>query len=232
MRAESYYNNKTKKRDSLRLSRIARNMKKVEQFLNHWEAHQLCLHPTDTVPGISFNPASTSALEKVIKIKGRAEEKPYVSLIADLETALRFWRYPPQKVLSILEKFWPGPLSVVLKASAFAPKCLVSKDGYLALRCPKIADHPWMKDVLRQLNRPFPTTSVNISGQLPTTNWDDAVLFAKKFEEFFIPTVERASRSLMDTPPTPSTIVKFEDDGQFSILRRGVLTEEVLKYAK
>ena len=66
----------------------------AEAFLGAFQQGRTCLHPTDSVPGLTFDPTSASAIENFFSVKGRGE-KGFVCLSSSLETALNFWQPLP-----------------------------------------------------------------------------------------------------------------------------------------
>lgn len=195
----------------------------TKDFLTAWNSGQVCIHPTDTLPGLSFNPLLPSSKKLLFKIKQRESSKPPVSLIGSLDKALIFWQPLSSLWLQLLKAVWPGPVTIIAKASDQAPTALVSDDGFLALRLPNLSNNKsWLKEVLEAIETPFPTTSVNISGFPPCTTWQDATETFQK-NEVYIPQWQTTDSQFLDLP---STIVKIENDHSYKIIRSGALAEQ------
>ncbi len=193
-----------------------------EQFLSALQAEQICLHPTDTLPGLTFNPHSHRSIEQLAAIKKRGNSKNFIGLVFNLAAASEFWLPLPINWLNFLNRAWPGPLSVVWHASPKAPGVMVSAEGTICLRVAKFspADR-WMDEVLRQLTYPLPTTSVNISGQSSLVARDELLAFAGN-NGVFVPAGLGAMS--FDAPPVPSTVLRIIDENNFEILRDGAVS--------
>ncbi|MES2746306.1 MAG: Sua5/YciO/YrdC/YwlC family protein, partial [Bdellovibrionota bacterium] len=150
----------------------------TEAFAKAWLGGKVCLHPTDTLPGLSFHPELKSAEEDFMAIKERPDDKRPISLIADRALTNRYWQTLPPLWDKALQKLWPSSLSVIWLASDACPKSLVAIDGTTAFRLPQwTQDKLWMRDLLLKVNLPFPSSSVNRSGETAEVSWAGAVAF-------------------------------------------------------
>ena len=205
-------------------------MVSIEDYANAWLAGKVCLHPTDTVPGLSFNPHQTRAEESFIALKGRTPGKSPISLIASWEVASRCWRPLPGRWEEILRDLWPSPLSVVWQASAKCPTPLIAADGTACLRMPEwTQDSAWMHTLLVRLNSPFPSSSVNLSGNPGLNDWNAALAFLKDKDNVYAPRLTpRQIESYAERPQKPSTVIRIEEDGSWDIVREGMLTRSAI----
>lgn len=138
--------------------------------INHPEAIQqavalvksggLIAFPTDTVYGIGVSAFQTDAIERLYLVKGRSVQKAIPILLADAENALRITPPLSPDVLKLTERFWPGPLTLVLPLLPSLPENL-SPTPTIGLRVP---DHPFTRELLRHTG-PLAATSANLSGQ-------------------------------------------------------------------
>ena len=167
--------------------------------------------PTDTVYGFSgavdlrgADPFQTD--RKIREIKGRGEEKPFIHLIARPED-ISFYidcRLPPA-----LLRHWPGALTVIVPVRGDSP--LSGGLPTVAFRCPGDA---WLRDVVSRTGRPVYSTSVNRSGQPVLQRVDDiCAAFAHAVD---LVVTDGDSGSAL-----PSTVVRLEADGGFSVVRQG-----------
>ena len=100
---------------------------------------ELVAVPTETVYGLAGNGLDATAVEKIYEIKGRPEVKP-LSLMVSGKTAMsKYCEAVPKQAKRLAEKFWPGPLTIVLKAKDIVPDIVRAGGETVALRCP---DHP------------------------------------------------------------------------------------------
>ena len=192
----------------------------AHEFIAALHAGRACLHPTDTLPGLTFDPSSPAGRRAVDEIKGRAEEKPFLALVCSLAKARRFFAPLPPAWDRALGELWPGPLSVVWQASPKAPAALVATDGTMGLRVPRLpVESAWFRAVLEGVGVPLPTTSVNRSGEPPARSFDDAAVRLTGHGNAFVP----RWAGLPPTGEQPSTIVQLFADGRFKVLRQGAL---------
>jgi L-threonylcarbamoyladenylate synthase len=120
--------------------------------------------PTDTVYGIAASLAHAAALERIYEIKGRAERMPLPVLVSSIE-ALSHLVYVDDAVIPLLDAFWPGPLTVVLPASAHVPEKVIGPGRTVGVRLP---NHPIAIEVIDKAGGAIACTSANLSGEEPS----------------------------------------------------------------
>ncbi|MDO8957125.1 MAG: L-threonylcarbamoyladenylate synthase [Deltaproteobacteria bacterium] len=118
--------------------------------------------PTETFYGLGADAGDVVALQKVFQIKGREENKPLLLLVAG-----RTWVQDLVKKISpaaeaLIERFWPGPLTLVFEASAHLPPILTANTGKVGLR---VSSHPVTQALVQAVGRAITGTSANLSGQ-------------------------------------------------------------------
>lgn len=188
----------------------------TNQFIDAYRADAVCLHPTDSLPGLTFNPHSLKAREALYQWKGRDALKPALSLVASVDLALKYWLPLPARWEEHVQNLWPASLSVVWKASPTCPSSLCGPDGTVALRVPVLADDSqWFQDVLRILAEPVPTSSVNRSGESAASTWQEAVQITQGSGIFCPVGIDPSFVG------TPSTIIGILEDGRWKLLRAG-----------
>jgi len=211
----------------------------VKEFISALNKGWVCLHPTDTIPGLTFNPGQTNAknnvngFELVQEFKKRTVQKPFIALAGSLEKALTFWAELPIAWPEVLHEMWPASISFIWQAAEKLPAALLSNDGTIALRCPKLPDqYSWFYDVMAECPYPLPTTSINISGEAPAYTIKDAVKLLSNRKGFFISKLLLNDVSNL-VESSPSTLIKINRDGSCQILREGRVTvnelDKVLK---
>ncbi|WP_347352077.1 L-threonylcarbamoyladenylate synthase [Intrasporangium sp.] len=117
--------------------------------------------PTDTVYGIGCDAFDAGAVAAVLAAKGRGRDKPPPVLIPTGRTALGLAAAIPDFATTLMERFWPGPLTVVLRAHPSLHWDLGDTNGTVALRVP---DHPVALELLGQVG-PMAVTSANVTGE-------------------------------------------------------------------
>lgn len=204
----------------------------TERFIQAWQQGFVCLHPTDTIPGLSFNPSSHEGLQRFCDIKGRSPDKTTICLLSSVELAKTYWLALPANWQRALAKRWPAGLSLIWYASSRVPKSLVRDDGTIAFRVPHFsAQDRWMADVLTELQTPFPTSSVNQSGEPAAVHWSNAVKKLDGSAGIYIPKGQANSQSV-SSKAVASTLVRICEDDEdvgYQIIREGSFDERNLK---
>ena len=130
----------------------------------------VAVFPTDTVYGIAqavrANPAGA---QRLFDIKRRDPRKAVPWLIAESNDLERFGEAVPSWAHRLAERFWPGGLTLVVRASREVPPAFCAADGTIALRMP---DCTFVRDVARACASPLATTSANTSGCATPVSFD------------------------------------------------------------
>lgn len=124
--------------------------------------------PTDTVYGLGCNPLNASATERVAIVKG-GRTKPMPILVRQIQDAERLG-YISENGRKLAQKFWPGPLTIVVRAKGLLPK-IIAPSGTVGLRSPK---HVICQGLLGLCSGVLLGTSANIAGRAPATTAADA----------------------------------------------------------
>lgn len=117
--------------------------------------------PTDTFYGLAVDPVNLRAVDRIYDIKTRARHKPLSLLIAEVEQAYELARSLDTAFDRLAEKFWPGPLTIIVKAGGKLPLRVTANTGNLALRVPEAAIP---RAIVARLGLPITATSANLSG--------------------------------------------------------------------
>ena len=123
----------------------------------------LVILPTETVYGIAANALDKKALDKLYEIKKRPKDKPFAIIIADQAEVAEFACDIPVAAYKLMHKFWPGPLTVILKAI---------DQGKVGLRMP---DDQVALEIIQQAAVPLACPSANITGTSAPTNFAQAI---------------------------------------------------------
>ncbi|MCL6612687.1 MAG: threonylcarbamoyl-AMP synthase [Peptococcaceae bacterium] len=127
----------------------------------------LVAFPTETVYGLGANALDGRAVESIFTAKGRPRDNPLIVHIAGIEMVCRYAGFVPEKARRLMERFWPGPLTLVLPGSDKIPKEVSAGLSSLAFRMP---DHPVALALIREAGVPVAAPSANLSGKpSPTT---------------------------------------------------------------
>lgn len=129
-------------------------------------AGELVAIPTETVYGLGADGLNEDAVAKIFAAKGRPQDNPLILHVADASQIDRFCRDIPHSARVLAEKFWPGPLTIVLPARENVPKRTTGGLSTVAVRCP---DNAVTRQIIRLAGCPIAAPSANISGKPSTT---------------------------------------------------------------
>lgn len=118
--------------------------------------------PTDALYTLVADPFNLQAVVQVFLAKGREPHRSLPLLIADLMMAEELAKAPPSRFYVLARRFWPGPLTIIVPASARVPLKVTGNTGRLALRQSRAVV---ANALLEKLGQPLISTSANISGQ-------------------------------------------------------------------
>ena len=124
-------------------------------------AGQVLGMPTDTFYGLAADPFNLRAVERVYEIKSRSRHKPLSQLIESVDQAEELARPLPDEFYKLARRFWPGPLTIIVKAASRLPLKVTANTGNVALRVPS-AKIPLA--VVKAAAIPITATSANLSG--------------------------------------------------------------------
>ena len=130
---------------------------------------QLVAIPTETVYGLGANGLDENAVARIFEVKGRPQDNPLILHIAGAEEIERYAHGVPQAAYTLAEKFWPGPLTMILPARRIVPKRTTGGLDTVGLRCP---DCDVTREIIRLSGVPIAAPSANISGKPSTTTAD------------------------------------------------------------
>ncbi len=185
-------------------------------------AGQVLGMPTDTFYGLAADPLNLRAVDRVYEIKSRSRHKPLSLLIENVEQAEELAKPLPDEFYKLAERFWPGPLTLIVKASSRLPLKVTANSGNVALRVPN-AKIPLA--VVRAAGLPITATSANLSGATECTT---AVAVRDQLQD-------RIS-IIVDGGTSPrnvaSTIVDLTDeDTRWTVIREGAIpTPEISEF--
>ncbi len=155
-----------------------KTVKKAAKVLNNGG---IVVFPTETVYGVGALFSQEKAIEKIYLAKERTRSKPlllHISSIKHLELA----KEVPPIAFDLIENFWPGPLSIILKASNFLPKALVTEDGTIGLRMPSNDFFKKLADMVG----PIAATSANKSSYPSPKNVGEAKIQLGNFVDLYV----------------------------------------------
>jgi tRNA threonylcarbamoyl adenosine modification protein (Sua5/YciO/YrdC/YwlC family) len=176
--------------------------------------------PTDTFYGLAVDPVNLKAVEQIYQLKMRQKHKPLSLLISGLSQAYELARDSDPMLDKLADKFWPGPLTIIVRAGTKLPLRSTAYTGNVALRVP---DAAIARAVVEKFGLPITATAANLQGASECTN---AACVRDQIGDR-IPLI-------VDGGPTgralPTTIVDLSlGPGRWMILREGAIpTHEIV----
>lgn len=122
----------------------------------------MIVFPTETLYGLGADALNFAAVEKVFQLKGRDPNNPIPVLVSDRSMLNSLVTEISRLAEKLMERFWPGPLTLVLPARQDIARPLVNSTGGIGVR---ISSQPIATEIVRLLGRPLTATSANPSGQ-------------------------------------------------------------------
>lgn len=123
---------------------------------------QPAIFPTETVYGLGVSVEHAASPEILYDLKCRERRKPISWLVSQRDDLTRYGRCVPEFALVLARTFWPGPLTLIVKASSSVPTAFQSKEGTIGLRTP---DNACALSLIEAVGCPLATTSANVSGK-------------------------------------------------------------------
>ncbi len=188
------------------------NSKAIEDVNEIINAGGIVVFPTDTVYGIGCDPYNKESVEKIYEIKSRDIGKSVPILTYSIETASKICHIDGF-TKKIVERCWPGPLTIILKLTDKNLKKSLNLNDKIAVRVP---NHKCTLKLLKKCNF-LVGTSANISGHSPYTNPDECFKNLQDYDVF----IDGGTI----TSKAVSTIIEIEN-GRIEIIREGYLTKK------
>jgi L-threonylcarbamoyladenylate synthase len=139
----------------------------ISQAAQLLQANEVVAFPTETVYGLGANAADTAAVEKIFAAKGRPSDNPLIVHIAELEQLEEIATDISDFAYKLIEHFWPGPLTLVLKKKGNVSEKVTAGLPTIAVRMP---NHPVALALIKECGLPLAAPSANLSGRpSPTT---------------------------------------------------------------
>ena len=173
--------------------------------------------PTDTFYGLAADPFNLRAVDRVYDIKTRSRHKPLSLLIESVEQAEELTKPLSDEFFALARKFWPGPLTIIVKAASRLPLKVTANTGNVALRVPAA---PIPLAVIKAAGLPITATSANLSGGPECTT---AVAVRDQLKDRIAIIVDGGT----SPRSVSSTIVDLsENPGEWKVLREGAIPQQ------
>lgn len=205
-------------------------MENYLDFRKKWKKEQLkepakilknggiVVFPTETVYAIGTNGLNEEAVKRLYKTKQRPSTKPMSLLVSDIEMVKKITKNISEKEYQLMEKFFPGPFTLVLKKNNMIPDTVTAGKDTVGIRMP---ENVIAQELIKIAGVPIAAPSANISDKPSGTNiemiWED---FKEKVD-FWID----GGESKIGIPSTIVQVIK----GKACVLREGNISKEELQ---
>jgi L-threonylcarbamoyladenylate synthase len=198
----------------------SRNAEATEAARQAIEAGECIVLPTDTVYGIGVDAFSAKAVQRLLDAKQRGRDMPPPVLIGEPTLIRALAVDVPETAKDLVEKHWPGALTVICRIQPSLRMDLGETEGTIALRVP---DHELAREILRRTG-PMAVSSANISGKPAALTCDEAIEQLGDSIAIYLD-----GGPLQHAGGAPSTIVDFSRHEYGQMLRRGAISVETLR---
>ena len=181
---------------------------------------ELVVFPTETVYGIGTNALMADKCKKIYEAKGRPSDNPLIVHVSDKEMLLKYVKDVSDVEEKLIDKFMPGPFTLILKKSDLIPDTVTAGLDTVAIRMP---DNKIACEIIKKAGVPIAAPSANVSGKPSGTNLED---IKEELGEKVFALVDGGSTQI----GLESTVVKVTN-GIPKILRPGKVTAEEIKDA-
>jgi L-threonylcarbamoyladenylate synthase len=182
----------------------------LDRAVGYIKAGGIVAFPTETYYGLAVDPDCLSAVTSLFKVKERQTDKPLLLLIDRREQLHLITENIPFEFVPLMEKYWPGPLTLVFPARKDIFRNLADNSGTIGVR---ISSHPIAAELVRRVGKPITGTSANIAGHPPASTAAEVLAV-----------FGNAVSYIVDGGQTPgglcSTVLGLQG-GRCSVLRRG-----------
>ena len=128
--------------------------------------------PTETVYGLGANALDGAAVKRIFEAKGRPQDNPLIIHVTGAQWLPRYCADVPPLAYVLARKFWPGPLTMILKRRPIIPDETTAGLDTVAVRCP---NHPVTLAIIREAGVPIAAPSANLSGRPSCTTAQDVL---------------------------------------------------------
>ena len=174
--------------------------------------------PTETLYGLGADALNEAAVEEVFQLKGRDRSNPFPVLVADQEMLHTLVAEIPTTAQRLMDRYWPGPLTLVLPGRRNIPKPLCNPLGGVAVR---ISSQAIATLLVKGLGRPLTATSANPSGKEPARTLQVAKNYFANRVDVFVDGGTLTSKS-------GSTVVEVKEDS-VKVIREGEISRSELR---
>lgn len=190
----------------------------VNSLVNILNNGGIAVIPTDTVYGLVGDATNENVIKKIFLIKQRENSKPLLILISNFDMLKKYVKNISSLELGIINKFWPGPLTIIFQNKKNLSDVLTANKSEIAIRMP---NDERLLDLINKLDKPIIATSANIAHKKTITSIDLLEDNIKNNVDYIYD-----GGFLEDKP---STIIKVIDN-KVIIVRDGIISKDIKNY--
>lgn len=196
--------------------------KVLEQARQAITGGKVIIYPTETFYALGCNAFDRKAVDRIVRIKGRSEDKPLPVIIGSMEQLQLVASEISSQAMELARTFWPGPLSLIFPAREALSSQAKDHEGLTSVRW---SPHPVARELCISSGVPLVGTSANLAGAEPVFR-----------PEALDPRVMEGVDSVLTFPPypqggLPSTVVQVGGPQQLRVFRSGAVSEQQLQAA-
>jgi L-threonylcarbamoyladenylate synthase len=184
--------------------------KDIDQCLKVLKEGGLILYPTDTIWGIGCDATNAIAVQKIYQLKKRAESKGMIILLADQRDLLQYVAALDLEVFNYLDTV-TRPTTIVYDGAIHLADNLINADGSVGIR---VVKDKFCRDLILRFKRPIVSTSANLSGVRSPRFYNEISDEIKNGVDYI---VQYRQNDL--TPREPSSVIKWKNGGQATVIR-------------
>lgn len=190
---------------------------RIGQAAQILSAGGIVVYPTETLYGLGVDAGNAAALQRLVELKGREPGKPIAVLIGDVQMMGALVADIPPLAEVLMRRFWPGPLTIVLRARGALSAVLTGDGDGIGVR---LSSHPMAAALVCCLGHPVTAPSANPAGRPPPRRVEEARTYFGSRVDFYLD-----AGCLAGEPA--STVVDLR--GELRVLRHGAIAAELLR---
>lgn len=174
-------------------------------------------YPTETFYGLGADVTNDYAIKHLFDLKRRDYGNPIAVIVADHDMLQEVVEEIPDLAHELIERYWPGPLTILFKTNEIISKWLTTNTGKIGIR---ISSHPIAAAITKQLGKPLTTTSANPSGFPPSFD-------VKHLKNYFGEKIDLIVDGGELYPSRGSTVVDVSEEKVVVIREGDIATDEI-----
>ena len=178
--------------------------------------------PTETVYGLAASARDGVAVQKIFDLKDRPYEKPISVLVSGMDMVEAYCQNIPPVAYKLAERYWPGPLTMILEDKGVVPLMVTAETDTLGVRCP---DHPLTLSILEKADFPLAATSANPAGGEPAKT-------AQEVLRYFDTKIEAVVDGGPGAVGVASTVLDLTEEEPKVLREGGIPAQELLDFIR